>query len=192
MCRHCLCFEEGRRMQKRVVVVLFCLATACGAAPHAEADDSGSGAPWAGPAASFDVYQKSGLADMTHHHRLGNRTMFGNSTLGTQAATAEETPEHLYLPTSTLSGPWVPSIPFSGAQNFQRFSQKMTTPPRLEPMVLSSPSLGHQVSPGMSLHGLWPASGSIAVPTEDLDRFGDIKWDHGTQNSPFSLDHIMD
>ncbi|GEM_PF-3501414 len=134
---------------------------------------------------------ESGLLTPTHHHRLGQQTMFGASTLQTQASTVEETAPQLYTPTSRLAVPWMPPAPARAAQVFPTFSRSMLAPTVLPPTVSSPPNVMRLASPGMSLGGIWPAGDTLHVNEGDLEQFGGIEWGHGGEQGPFSLEHLM-
>jgi hypothetical protein len=119
----------------------------------------------------------------THHHRLQDQTMFGSSTLNTQAATSEETPM-----TALMLATPLPEVYFYVPWHARTFSAGMLRSPALEPIAAPPPSMSRLMSPGLSLGGLWTPGNTMHASERDLES---IEWGQAEEESQFSLDKLM-
>ncbi|HEY9773179.1 MAG TPA: hypothetical protein V6C81_05160 [Planktothrix sp.] len=89
----------------------------------------------------------------TSHHRYGNQTGIGSSTLQTEANTAEAMSRVQYTPTANAPLTVTQTTAPDTTPTFHLFSHRMISIPALHPSVTGLPSLSQMVSPGMSSVG---------------------------------------
>lgn len=106
----------------------------------------------------------SSTSTQTTHHRWGNQTGIGSSSMQTQSATAGSMPTVNYRPTS-VSPALQMSSPGTGMQHLDLFSQRMSSP-ALSPVLTGSPSLGTNANQSSFQSSMQSTSGleSIGLP----------------------------
>lgn len=113
---------------------------------------------------------------ITTHHRLGNDTGIGSSTLQTTSATSESSTPIIYEPTASSSPVFSQPTDLFGRLRMRNFSTRMTDTALLAPTLPESASIRDYMRPGTGMSSFLGLQSDLRPEQNSSTRLDSLDW----------------